>query len=73
MCCVVVFLHSEPTYKDELVAGYHAIDGNDIEFLDITNDGLRVDKNPRKTAMEFWASLEMQAKDMFGTYKQQLT
>lgn len=67
-----LFFSSEPTYKDDLITGFTSIQGNDILFLDVTNDGLRLDKNPEKDAVEWWANLEQQAKEMFDTYKKKV-
>lgn len=47
----------EPTYKDDLIAGYGAIQGDEIFALDISNDGLKVIPDPRKSANEFWAGI----------------
>ena len=56
-----LFRFSEPTYKNDLIAGFHAIKGNEINYLDITNEGLKLDVNPGPKAMEFWSRLENQA------------
>lgn len=63
------FRFREPTYKDELITGFSSIQGNDIPFLDVTNEGLRLGMNPRKEANEMLMQLEQQAKVMFNANK----
>lgn len=57
---------SEPTYNDDLIVGHHPVQNNQINFLDITNDGLTLGVNPRQSAMEFWTRLEKQAQRLMN-------
>lgn len=54
-------IFSDPTYKEELISGFHPIRNDVINFLDVTNDGLQLGVNPRKYADEFWTQLEQTA------------
>lgn len=54
----------DPTHKNDLISGFHPILNDDINFLDITNDGLQLGLNPRKHANKFWSRLEETANQM---------
>lgn len=58
------FDFSDPTYKDDVIVGFHAIQDDNIDLLDISNDGLKLMPHPRKDAIKLWARLEEKAKTM---------
>lgn len=60
---LVYLLISNPTPNDDLIAGYHPIENDNIEILDINNDGLKVITDPKKLRYEFWDQLEKKAND----------
>lgn len=51
----------EPTHENDLIDGFQPVNDKEINFLDITNDGLKVGVNPRQSAMELWSQLVKQA------------
>ncbi|XP_031621275.1 acetylcholinesterase 1-like [Contarinia nasturtii] len=53
--------YGEPTHKNNLIPGYRPIKSGEFNFLDITNDGLKLGVNPRQRVMDFWHRTEVQA------------
>lgn len=45
-----------------MILGFQPIQSGELNFLDISNDGLKLSENPRKSANEFWTELEAKAK-----------
>lgn len=64
-----LFGFSDPTYKDDMIVGFHAIQDDNMVLLDISNDGLKLMPNPRKDANELWARIEERAKTMIKNQK----
>lgn len=58
----MIFNCREPTYQNKLISGYHPIKNDEFNFLDITNDGLKLDSNARKNAIAFWSQLKEKAR-----------
>lgn len=50
--------YREPTRDGIPVSGFLPIQGDKINFLDITNDGLKPGVNPNPEAYELWANIE---------------
>lgn len=52
----------EPTRDGDPVAGFSPIENGRMNFLDVTNNGLRAAANPN-AAFEFWEQIEAQMKE----------
>lgn len=52
---------SEPTHNGEPTTGFLPIQNDQVNFLDVTNDGLKMGVNVNQRANEFWARIEEQA------------
>lgn len=53
----------QPTYKDELISGFGPLQSDTFDFLDISNKGLKLEKNPREKAIALWAQLNPNAQN----------
>ncbi|XP_055301656.1 esterase B1-like [Sitodiplosis mosellana] len=62
--------YGEPTYQQEPIAGFLPIDDDQVNFLDVTNDGLMPGVNPNQKAMEFWAHVEREVQEIQAKSKQ---
>lgn len=58
---------SEPTHNDDLVAGFLPIEGGVVNFLDLNNVEMLPGVDPNRKAMDFWAHIEQEARDMNNT------
>lgn len=54
----------EPTYNGDLINGFTPVQNNNINCLDINNDGLNVISDPRQNANEFWTQLHERAQQI---------
>lgn len=61
---MLYIIFSNPTYKDEPIAGFGPVQCFDITVLNITNHGLEIDTNPRKLEVEFWDDLSRKIEKM---------
>lgn len=46
------YIHSNPTYGGDLIQGYNPVTSGDINFLDVTNEGLFLDVMPANNRMK---------------------
>lgn len=53
-------LCSNPAHNGDPVDEFLPIKGDQVNFLDITNDGLKPGVDPNKKANEFWSGIELQ-------------
>lgn len=49
---------SKPTHEDRSIENFPSVQLNAINYLHIGNDGLKLDSQPRKEAIEFWNKLQ---------------
>lgn len=49
---------SEPIHDSTSIKRFPSVGPSDINFLHIGNDGLKLDKQPRSDAINFWNKLE---------------
>lgn len=52
------YIFSTPIHNGEPIEGVKPIQNTIITFIDITNDGLLIDVNPKMKAVEFWSHIE---------------
>lgn len=50
--------YNEPTHMNEPVEQFLPVQGEQVHFIDLTNDGLKQGINPNKDRNEFWAEIE---------------
>lgn len=50
--------YSEPTHRGDPIDEFLPIQGHHVNFLDVTNDGLKPDVNPNRKANKMWAHIE---------------
>lgn len=51
---------SEPTHAKDPVDGFKPIRKDQVHFLDVTNDGLKLGVNPNQKANRLWDEIERQ-------------
>lgn len=52
--------HSNPTFNDDNVE-VPAFESSELHFVDVTNQGLKIEKNLRKATIDFWSNIEGRA------------
>lgn len=53
-----------PSVDDDPIAGYKPVRGHKINYLDITNDGLKVGTLPKRSAVRFWQKILHKAQQL---------
>lgn len=51
---------SEPTHDGDPIDGCLPIQNGQVNFIDVTKDGLKLDVNPNQAANELWARIDQQ-------------
>lgn len=46
--------------------GFPPVQGDLLSFMDVTNDGLKIDVNPDEEEIDFWQSIEKKLKKYHG-------
>lgn len=46
--------HREPSHNGRPINGFSPVQGNQLNFLDMSNDGLTLGTDLNKEAIEFW-------------------
>lgn len=50
--------YSEPTHRGDPVGGFLPIQKDRVNFLDVTNEGLKTGVDPNQKFNRFWARIE---------------
>lgn len=57
-----IFLNnSKPTHQNDPISGFKPVKNGEVNYLDITNDGLSIGIEPNRKAFDFWENIEQRA------------
>lgn len=64
----MVFNFRDPAFKGDPISGYKPVKGDQLNYLNIRNDGLSVGVNPNENKMEFVEKILLEAEQVMDEY-----